>query len=102
MFYDFSVTEAKQIFNINTDGDFDKFHNYVEGLMIAYCAGTKQSLEDFTDVSYSQVQSDNQIVNLVRNNIRIPTSWEEKDIDALHALLVDINFHSEASRLYDS
>ena len=101
MYYFFDINEAERVFNMKPLKNFDEYHEYVEGLLIAYCVGTKRSLKNFThNVNYSKAEATNKLVNLAQNNIRIPTSWKEKDIGALSMLLEDINYHAASSRLY--
>ena len=100
MFLDFTNGEERKIFNIRTN-DFDRLHDITEALMISYCRASDRTLEEFTRATYTEDYANRLIDSLFKNDIRVPTEWDNGDLSALFVLLTDINFHTEAMVLYD-
>ena len=92
--------EERKIFNIKTE-EFNTVHDITEGLMIAYCRASNRSLEEFTRATYTEDYANELVDSLSKNNIRVPTKWDDGDLSGLFVLLTDINFHSEAMILHD-
>ena len=92
--------EERKIFNIKTE-EFNTVHDITEGLMITYCRASNRSLKEFTRATYTEDYANELVDSLSKNDIRVPTKWDDGDLSGLFVLLTDINFHSEAMILYD-
>lgn len=104
MFQDFTPQEAADIFKFNFEDamdDFWDFHSIVEGLMVVYCYAFNRPLEKFSEKKYTKEEADALVGDLIKKEIRIPRIWDDIDLSALYSLLVDINFDTEASDLFD-
>lgn len=86
-----TLNESLETFRL-TDRAYADLFEIVEGLIACYCYAEGKQFIDYTVRAYDNVRINEQIAHLIREHVRIPTRWSDKDCEALDRLIDYMHF----------